>query len=194
MKLLHIDSSALGAYSVSRELTAAIVGGWKRRHPGLEITYRDLAAQPLPHWTPVADAADPVGDVGEAIRAEFLSADVVVIGAPMYNFSISSQLKAWIDRLVVAGKTFSYGAAGPEGLAGGRKVIIASARGGFYGSDSGRAHFDFQEDYLRQVFGFIGVTDIEIVRAEGIGIGPEQKAKAITDAHTEIQERLLEAA
>ena len=189
MKLLHIDSSALGAYSVSRELSAAIVDAWKRRKPGLEVTYRDLAANPLPHWTPVADAADPAALVGQAALEEFLSADVVVIGAPMYNFGVPSSLKAWIDRIVIAGKTFRYSATGVEGLAGGRKVMIASARGGFYGDDSGRANFDFQEDYLRHVFGFIGVTDIEFVRAEGIGLGPEQKAKAVNDAHAEIQAR-----
>ncbi len=191
MKLLHIDSSALGAHSVSRELTAAIVDAWKRREPGLEITYRDLAANPLPHWQPVADAASvPAGDP----LAELLAADVVVIGAPMYNFGIPSQLKAWIDRIVIAGKTFQYTANGPEGLAGGRKVVVASARGGFYGAESGRADFDFQEDYLRHVLGFIGITDIEFVRAEGIGMGPDQRAKAINDAHAEIGSRLPVAA
>ena len=194
MKLLHIDSSALGAYSVSRELTAAIVAVWKRRDPRLEVVYRDLAAEPLAHWAPVADVDAPEAAANQALIDEFLSADVVVIGAPMYNFSVPSSLKAWIDRIVVAGKTFSYSASGPQGLAGGRKVIVASARGGFYGADSGRADYDFQEDYLRQVFGFIGITDLEFVRAEGIGIGPEQKAKAINDAHAEIHARLPIAA
>ena len=194
MKLLHIDSSALGAHSVSRQLSAAIVGVWKQRHPETSVVYRDLAAQPLPHWTPVADAADPAARAGEAAMDEFLAADVVVIGAPMYNFSISSQLKAWIDRIVVAGKTFRYTEAGPEGLAAGKKVIIASARGGFYGADSGRTGFDFQEAYLRQVFGFIGVTDVELVRAEGVGVSPEHKAKALDEAHAWIDGRLLEAA
>jgi FMN-dependent NADH-azoreductase len=194
MKLLHIDSSALGTHSVSRELSAAIVEAWRRRQPGLRVVDRDLAAQPLPHWAPVADAADPAARAGEAILEEFLAADVVVIGAPMYNFGIPSQLKAWIDRIVIAGKTFRYTANGPEGLAGGRKVIIASARGGFYGDESGRAEFDFQEDYLRHVFGFIGVTDIEFVRAEGLGIGPEQRAKAVNEARAEIEARLPAAA
>ena len=194
MKLLHIDSSALGAYSVSRELTAAIVDAWKRRAPGLEVTYRDLAANPLPHWTPVADASDPAALAGQTAIDEFLSADVVVIGAPMYNFGVPSSLKAWIDRIVVAGKTFRYSASGPEGLAGGRKVIVASARGGFYGDGSGRADFDFQEDYLRHVLGFIGVTDIEFVRAEGLSLGPEQKAKSVDEAHAEIETRLPIAA
>ena len=191
MKLLHIDSSALGAHSVTRELTKAIVTAARHREPSLEVTYRDLAAQPLPHWTPVADAADPAAVAAQAVMDEFLAADVVVIGAPMYNFGVPSTLKAWIDRIAVAGKTFRYTANGPEGLAGGRKVIIASARGGFYGAKS---DYDFQEAYLRHVFGFIGVTDIEFVRAEGIGIGPEQRAKAVNEAHAEIATRLPVAA
>ena len=126
--------------------------------------------------------------------AELFAAHVIVIGAPMYNFGIPSQLKAWIDRIVIAGKTFQYGANGVEGLAGGRKVIIASARGGFYGADTGREGADFQETYLRHVFNFIGITDIEFVRAEGIGMGPDQRAKAINDAHVEIETRLPVAA
>jgi FMN-dependent NADH-azoreductase len=191
MKLLHIDSSALGAHSVTRELTAAIVAAAKRRDPALEVTYRDLAAQPLPHWTPVADAADPAAIAAQAAMDEFLAADVVVIGAPMYNFGIPSSLKAWIDRIVIAGKTFRYTANGPEGLAGGRKLIVASARGGFYGAES---DIDFQEAYLRHVFGFMGITDIEFVRAEGIGTGAEQRSKAINDAHAVIDERLPAAA
>jgi FMN-dependent NADH-azoreductase len=191
MKLLHIDSSALGAHSVSRELSAAIVDAWKRREPGLEITYRDLAANPLPHWLPVTDATSmPAGDP----LAEFLAADVIVIGAPMYNFGIASQLKAWIDRIVIAGKTFQYGANGVEGLAGGRKVVIASARGGFYGADTAGQAADFQETYLRHIFSFIGITDIDFVRAEGIATGAEQRAKALNEAHAEIETRLPVAA
>ena len=191
MKLLHIDSSALGAYSVTRELSAAVVAAFKDREPTLDVTYRDLAAQPLPHWAPVADAADPSAVAAQTAMDEFLAADVVVIGAPMYNFSVPSTLKTWIDRIAVAGKTFRYTANGPEGLAGGRKVIVVSARGGFYGADS---DFDFQEAYLRHVFGFIGITDIEFVRAEGIGLGPEQRTKAVSEAHAEIGTRLPVAA
>ena len=187
MKLLHIDSSALGAHSVSRELGAAIVDAWKRANPGLEVTYRDLAAQPLPHWTPVADAADTAALLGSQVLEEFLAADVVVIGAPMYNFTIPSTLKAWIDRIAVAGKTFRYTASGPEGLAGGKRLIIASSRGGMYAAGSAGAAFDFQETYLRHQFGFLGVTDIEIFRAEGVNIGPEQKAQAIASAHAQIR-------
>lgn len=186
MNLLHIDSSALGAHSVSRELSGAIVKAWKRAHPGAKATYRDVAAQPLPHWTPVADADDPAARLGGDVLDEFLAADVVVIGAPMYNFGVPSALKAWIDRIAVAGKTFRYGANGPEGLASGKRVIIASSRGGFYGVGTPGAAADFQETYLRQLFGFLGVTDIEIIRAEGVNISAEQKAQAIAAAQAAI--------
>ena len=185
MKLLHIDSSALGGYSVSRQLTADIVAELRRNTPAASVQYHDLAAQPLPHWTPVADASDPAVVVGNQMLEEFLAADVVVIGAPMYNFGIPSQLKAWIDRIAVAGKTFRYGANGPEGLAGGKRVIIASSRGGMYASGPA-AVMDFQESYLRTVFGFIGITNVEFVRAEGLNMGDEPKAQALQSAQAAI--------
>jgi FMN-dependent NADH-azoreductase len=187
MKLLHLDSSALGAYSVSRELSAALVEAWKNKHVGATIVYRDLAANPLPHWAPVTDANDPAAVLNEDVMGEFLDADVVVVGAPMYNFGISSQLKAWFDRIIVAGRTFRYTEAGAQGLAAGKKVIIVSSRGGVYSAGSPYAPADFQETYLRQVFGFIGVTDIEFVRAEGIALGAEQKAQALAAAHAQIK-------
>lgn len=194
MKVLHIDSSALGGYSVSRQLTADIVAELKRATPGLSVRYHDLAAQPLPHWTPVADAADPAAVLGTEMLEEFLAADVVVIGAPMYNFAISSQLKAWLDRILVAGKTFRYTANGPEGLAGGKRVIVASSRGGFYGKDTPAAAMDFQEPYLRATLGFIGISDIEFVRAEGIAVGDEQKAAALKSARSSIGTLVAKAA
>jgi FMN-dependent NADH-azoreductase len=178
MKLLHVDSSALGTHSVTRELGRAFVDAWTRNKSGTEVIYHDLAANPLPHWAPVADASDPAVRAGNELLDEFLAADVVVIGTPMYNFSIPSTLKAWIDRVAVAGKTFRYGANGPEGLAGGKRVIIVSARGGIYSEGPAEA-MDFQEDYLRKVFGFLGVTDVEIVRAEGVNLSPENEVRAI---------------
>lgn len=187
MNLLHVDSSALGTHSVSRDLSRAVVESLKRAHPGAKLTYRDLAANPLPHWAPAPDAANPAERSGSEALEEFLAADVVVVGAPMYNFSIPSTLKAWIDRLAIAGKTFRYSAAGPEGLAGGKRVIIASSRGGIYSEGPAEA-MDFQEDYLRKVFGFFGITDIEVVRAEGVNLGPEQKAKAVAGALASIRE------
>src|SRR5580658_3707306 len=145
MKLLHIDSSVLGPHSVSRQVSAAIVDRLRRETTGLDITYRDLSLTPLAHLSgshlAAAQGAAPEAALqpdlaaGQAVLDEFLAADIVVLGAPMYNFTIPSQLKAWIDRILVAGKTFKYDANGVEGLAGQKRVIIAVSRGGFYGVD-----------------------------------------------------------
>ena len=193
MKLLHLDTSALGTNSVTRELTAAVVARWQDAQADLSVEYRDLDAQPLPHLTGRSLAkTDPAqAEADEATLQQFLDADVVVIGAPFYNFSIPSTLKAWIDRVAVAGRTFRYTEAGPEGLAGGKKVVIVSGRGGQYGDASPA---DFQEAYLRQVFGFIGVTDLEIVRAEGVAYSPQHRADAMAAAHASIRSPLAEAA
>jgi FMN-dependent NADH-azoreductase len=192
MKLLHIDSSVLGPQSVSRQVSAAIVRRLTDQTPGLEVVYRDLTAAPLAHLSgahlaaaqgAAADASlQPDLEAGRAVLEEFLAADVVVIGAPMYNFTIPTQLKSWIDRIAVAGKTFRYSAAGVEGLAGGKRVIIALSRGGLYGAGAPAAAFEHAETYLRGVFGFIGVTDIEVVVAEGTNLGPEHREKAISSA------------
>jgi FMN-dependent NADH-azoreductase len=175
MKLLHLDSSILGENSVSRSVSAAVVDQLKSAHPDLQATYHDLVAQPLPHLTLEA-LADP------AYVDEFLAADVVVIGAGMYNFGLPTQLKAWIDRVAIAGKTFRYTAAGPQGLAGGKRVIVALARGGHYGSGSPAEPMEHAETYLRGVFGFMGVTDVEFIIAEGIALGPEQRQTALAGA------------
>jgi len=194
MKLLHLDASALGAYSVSRGLTAAIVAEFVQNHPGVEVTYRDLHAAPLGHWGLPAGENDPAAAESVAVLEEFLAADVVVIGAPMYNFSITSSLKAWIDRITVAGKTFQYTANGPEGLAGGKRVVIASSRGGVYSQGAPAAGMDFQEPYLRAIFGFLGVTDIEFVRAEGVAMSDDHKAKAVGGAIASIGSVIRKAA
>lgn len=181
MKLLHIDSSILGENSVSRQLSAAAVAYWRQRDPRIEVEYRDLAAAPLPHLNgaSLAAKADPVGaEAAERTMQQFLDADVIVIGAPMYNFSIPSTLKAWIDRIAVSGRTFRYTEQGPEGLAGGKKLIVAGAFGGIHAGSPA----DFVEPYLRQVFGFLGITDIEFVRADGIAYGPEHRRRAIDAA------------
>ena len=192
MKLLHIDSSALAGNSVSRTLTAAIVAGWQEKTPGLEVTYRDLDSQPLPHLThAVLTGSDTVAaEAGERAMQEFLSADIVVIGAPMYNFSIPSTLKAWFDRIAVAGRTFRYTENGPEGLAGDKKVIIASSRGGLHiGAPS-----DFQEPYLRFLLGFMGISDIEFVRAEGISLSEQHRNEAVANALASIAAPMRKAA
>ena len=193
MNLLHIDSSPLGGHSVSRELTAAIVAAERRARPALRVVHRDLARDPLPHWAPASAAGDPAARTGSDVLDEFLAADTVVIGAPMYNFSIPSQLKAWIDRIVIAGTTFRYGASGAEGLAGGRRIVIASSRGGRYAEGPGAA-MDFQESYLRAVFGFLGITEREIVRAEGLNLGADVKAASIAAAHATVRAGMRRAA
>jgi FMN-dependent NADH-azoreductase len=193
MKLLHIDSAATGAGSVTRELTATIVARWQDTVPGLSVTYRDLDTQPLPHLTgPILTKADAAAaEASEQTLQQFLDSDVIVIGAPMYNFSVPSTLKAWIDRVAVAGRTFRYTENGPEGLAKGKRMVIASGRGGIYGDNSPA---DFQEAYLRQVFGFLGVTDIEFIRAEGVAYSPQHRTDALEGAKAAIQAPLREAA
>jgi FMN-dependent NADH-azoreductase len=193
MKLLHIDASILGANSASRELSAAAVARLRQEGPGVEVIYRDLAAQPLDHLSGahlaagqgvVPESAALQKDIAEsqAVLAEFLVADTVVIGAPMYNFSVPSQLKAWIDRVLVAGKTFRYGANGPEGLAGGKRVIVAISRGGFYGPGTPAEAAEHVQTYLRTVFGFMGVTNVEFIVAEGLQVGPDQRAQGMQRA------------
>ena len=193
MKLLHIDSSVLGENSASRNLTAAIVARLRAENPGVEVIRRDLAAQSLPHFTPVLEEGHPCVARNGEILDEFMAADVVVIGAPMYNFTIPTQLKAWIDRILTAGRTFRYTGNGPEGLAGGKRVIVASARGGIY-SEGPAAAVDFQETYLRHVFGFIGIHDVEFVRAEGLNLGAEQRQAALVQAHAQIADGMAIAA
>jgi len=205
MKLLHIDSSILGQNSASRELGAAWVANWRQEHPRAQMKHVDLAREPLAHLNGEIFGARSMSDAtrGTALQsdveadrsalADFLAADVLVIGAPMYNFSIPSQLKAWIDRIVVAGKTFHYTANGPEGLATDKKAVIVISRGGIY-SDGPAAAMDYQETYLRSVLGFIGVTDVEVIRAEGLAMGVDQRGAAMSAAHRAIASELREAA
>lgn len=196
MKILHLDSSVTGAQSVSRPLTKATTEQLVKSNPGAEVVYRDLVGEPLSHYTAVlrVHGADFVAvtpeqknelETGETILAEFLAADVVVIGAPMYNFNIPSQLKAWVDLICVAGKTFSYTSEGPKGLCGGKKVILVSTRGGAYGAGSPYEPMDFQEKYLKGVLGFLGVTDVTVVRAEGLGRGGDVAKAAVEAAHAD---------
>ena len=186
MKLLHLDSSILGDNSASRALSAAVVAQVRAHQPGVEVIHRDLSgAHALPHLDGSALAQADVVLAARAARVleEFLAADVVVIGAPMYNFGIPSQLKAWIDRIAVAGKTFRYTAEGSQGLAGGKKVIVAATYGGMHPVDSGR---NFVEPYLRQVFAFLGIDDVEFANPEGLNISPEQRAYALEAANERI--------
>jgi FMN-dependent NADH-azoreductase len=199
MTILHIDSSILGGYSVSRSLSADIVARLKALEPDASVIYRDLVVDAALHLSDRhlsvfqgAAVTDPLlgADlgVGSAYIDDLFAADTIVIGAPMYNFSVPSQLKGWIDRVVVAGRTFKYDANGVEGLLKGKKLFIASSRGGFYTGDSPTAFLDHQEAYLKGVLGFIGLTYVTVVRAEGINLGDEAKAIAITKAKAEIAE------
>ena len=198
MKLLHLDSSILGANSVSRELTAYIVAREQALHSGLEVVHRDLAADTALHLSGAHLAAFQGAAINDAALTadlaaggeylkDLFEADIIVIGAPMYNFSIPTQLKAWIDRVVVAGKTFRYGPNGPESLLPpGKKVFIASSRGGIYQPGSPAAALEHHESYLKGVLAFIGLTDVSVVRAEGIALGAEARAAAIAGAKEQI--------
>ncbi|SFZ77769.1 FMN-dependent NADH-azoreductase [Chitinimonas taiwanensis] len=195
MKLVHIDSSILGDASASRQLSREVVNAWRAAQPDLQVSYRDLAGDALAQFsgftlgangTPaeLRDAAQAhEAALSESVLNEFLAADAIVIGAPMYNFAIPSQLKAWIDRVTVAGKTFKYGANGPEGLAGGKRVIIVSTAGGNHvGQPSAAAH----EDYLKFVLGFVGISNVQVVHAHGLSMGPEAREAAFTQARQQI--------
>jgi FMN-dependent NADH-azoreductase len=193
MKLLHIDSSIQGKGSASRELTREIVARRVAERPDTEVTYLDLAAQELPHLSQKslvrADELEAARNA-EALE-QFLAADAIVIGAPVYNFTIPSQLKAWIDRITVAGKTFTYTANGPKGLAGGKEVVVAVARGGVRAPD---ASGEFGEPYLKFLFAFLGIDNVRFVRAEGLAISPQQRAASLSAARAAIAERSALAA
>ena len=171
MTILHIDASINGESSASRAISRSIVDQLTIERGGADLVYRDLAADPLPHLTLDAFADTTVMD-------EFLAADTVVIGAPMYNFTLPTQLKAWIDRILVAGKTFRYTENGPEGLATGKRVIVGLARGGFYNQGSPASALEHLETYLRGIFNFIGIEP-QFVAADGLSISHEQRRESI---------------
>lgn len=188
MNILHLDAGLFGDHSVSRIVSQAIVDQLKKAHPGATVVRRDLADSAPAHLsgavlaTPADQASGEVKAeqaLSAELIAELLAADTIVIGAPMYNFSIPTQLKAWFDRVLKAGVTFKYTEAGPVGLAGGRRVIIASSRGGQYGDNS---PMDFQEPYLKTLLGFIGLTDVTVVRAEGSAMGDAARKAGLEKA------------
>ena len=197
--LLQIDSSPLGEASVSRQLTASIVKAWTAADSSLKVDYLDVAAAPPDHLTAELMKVVKFRDIEiltprqaeelaltDRLVDQLLAADILVIGAPMYNFSIPTQLKAWIDRICQAGKTFRYTEKGPVGLATGKKVIVASTRGGIYSTNEALKALDHQEAYLTTVLGFIGITDVSFVRAEGVAMGLERKAEALAEADAQI--------
>ena len=199
MQILHIDSAITGSNSVTRELTADIVASLKQAHPEASVDYLDLAVHAPSHLNAqsigfrTGQAAQTEIErkenaISEALVSQFLAADVIVVGAPFYNFTIPTQLKAWFDRLAQAGRTFTYTATGPVGLAGGKKVIVASARGGVYSTSEGGQAMDHQESYLKVIFGFMGITDITIVRAEGVALGADIKTAAVQAAKAQVEQ------
>lgn len=207
MKLLHIDSSILAGNSVSRELTRNIVAEWQASHANTQVEYLDLAIDAPSHLSAeslgfrlppttatLTDGQRRENAVSEALVSQFLAADVVVIGAPLYNFSVPSQLKAWIDRIAQAGRTFTYTEKGPQGLAGGKTVIVASTRGGVYSTSEGGRAMEHQESYLQTVFGFLGITDVRFVRAEGLAMGDAAKTQALASAQTQLRAAASDAA
>jgi FMN-dependent NADH-azoreductase len=194
MKILHLDSSITGQHSVSRILTAEIVAAQVAQNPGAEVIYHDLANEPAMHLSPAHLAAfqgaavenDALGQdlaLGAKYIEELISADVLVIGVPMYNFNVPTQLKSWIDRVSVAGKTFRYTEKGPEGLLpAGKKAFLATSSGGFYSGESPAKFLEHTESYLRGVLAHLGLKDVTVFRAEGIGLGPDARKRAIDDA------------
>lgn len=194
MNILHIDSACLGDHSASRQLTAAAVEALCAGDAAASVVYRDLSASPLSHvngplmqvmrseWNhalPMNAELSAEALLTESLLAEFMSADVLVLGAPMFNLSVPSTLKAWLDRVLRKGRTFDVCADGRNiGLAAGKRVVLVSTR-------SGQPHevlADHQESYLKAVFGIMGVADVSVVRAEGIALGAELRAQAIAGA------------
>ena len=206
MKLLQVDSSILGTNSVSRQLTAEITAAWVASHAGTTVERLDLAVNAPAHFsadslgiktglqTEPSEAQRRENAESELLVRQFLAADVIVVGAPLYNFTVPTQLKAWIDRLAQAGRTFKYTDKGAVGLAGGKTVIVASTRGGMYSTSEAGQAMEHQESYLKVIFGFFGITDVRIVRAEGLAMGDAAKASAIESARADIRAVTAEAA
>ena len=200
-KILHINSSVRNQGSLSRQLTAEFLAKWKAANPSDIVIERDLAANPVPHlteqmmgafFTPAEQrtpAQAQTVQISDALVDELLAADVIVIGAPMYNFSVSSTLKAWIDHVARAGRTFQYTATGPVGLVTGKKVFIVTATGGVY-SDGPAKAYDFLGTYLRSVLGFIGMTDVTFVQAEGLAMGEAAVADTLAKSRMALNDLL----
>ncbi|MBP7240909.1 NAD(P)H-dependent oxidoreductase [Amaricoccus sp.] len=195
LNILAIDSSSAGSASVSRRLVDETVSALVAAAPGAAVVRRDLAADPVPHLTaatlagvrgePSSEAELAARALSDTLIAELEAADVLVLGAPMYNFSVPTVLRSWFDHVLRAGRTFRYTEAGPEGLLKGKRAIVIESRGGLYSAGPAQA-IDFQEPYLRHLLGFMGVSDVRFVRAEKIGFGPEARAEAIAAAVAEI--------
>jgi FMN-dependent NADH-azoreductase len=195
--LLHIDSSARINESISRQLTASYVAQWRQKHPEGKVIVRDLATTAVPHvteqqigayFTPVEQRTNEQQHslaLSDQLVDEVLAADTILIGTPMYNFSVTSSLKAWIDHVARLGRTFAYSETGPVGLATGKRAVIAISRGGIYSEEPARG-IDFESGYLKHFLGFIGVTDVELIVAEGVALGEDVAKQAIIHAEKQI--------
>ncbi len=202
-KILHIDASALGERSESRRLSGDFIQHWSTLNPEDKVIRRDIVDNPLPHMdgftlgsmmTPIAERTseqETAANRAEELIQEFLDADVLVLGVPMYNLGIPSTLKSWVDHISVAGRTFEYTANGPKGLAGDKQVYILSTRGGVYGDNS---PMDHQVSYMNTIFSFLGISEIHTIQAEGLNISPENREQSIAAAHAQIQKTLSTAA
>lgn len=179
MKILHLDSGLFVEQSISRKISREIVAHLSQQKP-TQVIYRDLVSEPIPHLSAETLMANN-DELATTLIAEIKDADILVIGAPMYNFTIPTQLKAWLDRVLKAGVTFRYTEQGPEGLLTGKTAYIASGRGGKFSSGE-QISLDHQETYLQQVLAFIGITDVHIIRAEGVAMGDELRQQALTAA------------
>lgn len=198
--LLYVTSSLFGENSTSRRIAGEFIASWQQAHPGTQVIERDLVADAIPHLSldtlsslatseaersPAQAAAAAYAD---ALVDELEAADTIVLAVPMYNFSIPSTLKAWIDHVARAGRTFRYTEAGPQGLLGGKKVYIVTGRGGVYSGESAARSFDFQEPYLRAVLGFLGLDDITLIHVEGLKLGPEAAQSGLERARQTIRD------
>ena len=194
-KILIVTSSANGADSVSSRLAETHAAHYAAAHPGIEIVRRDVGAEPIPHLTsdtvaaikgtPESAAEHAARALSDSLIAEVAEADILVIASPMYNFGLSSTLKAWFDHVLRAGVTFRYGENGPEGLMTGKKAVLIESRGGFY-SDGPAAAMDGQEAHIRTMLGFMGITDVTVVRSEKLAFGPDAAEASIAAAHAEL--------
>ena len=197
-RILYVCSSPRGSASYSNRVAARVIRELRQANPQTTVTVRDLAQDPLPHvdvdFVAATRSADgpPTKRQGailaqsDALVAELLAADIIVIAAPMINFSVTTTLKSWFDYIVRAGRTFSYSEAGPKGLVTGKRVIVVSASGGIYSGEN--AAFDFQVPWLRNILGFLGMTDVEVIRIEGTAFGPEAADKALERATTQARD------
>lgn len=200
--ILHIDTSARGERSISRTLTQEFMAGWKASHPEDTVAYRDLGHQPVPlvteGWIAAAfsDPASHTPELKEAIRVsdelidELLAADRYVLGVPMYNLTIPASFKAYIDQVVRAGRTFAVTETGYQGLVEGKKALVITAEGGQYRPGMPAASYNFHEPYLRAILGFMGITDVTLIHADGLALGAEMREKALAEARGEIQQTI----